>query len=938
MNAQFQVAQATGSSAGSNSAIPVRIFKLTKPLTDQAVTVNLGYDQKVQLDFTSIANEKITLVHVGEKLIILFDNKSTVTVEPFFDSRHDSLKNLTIEVAPGREVSVNEFASLFPISTDQSVLPAAGEGGNAQASGANFSNPSVDPINAGNPLPLLGQEELGNWRFTLETFDGTPDQPAPALTFNISLLGTTPLLVDESFIPVVGSQQAPAGSNTVTKDFGAALSIVASANIQSVAFALHVDNTTTNLVDSKSGQPVVLVQNGNGEVDGVVTINGQQVLVFTMTVDATGHVTFTELRGVHELTPGDFNEGILLGNGLVSLVVTVTDVNNQVGTASVDLGPLTTILDDGPSIDAVDGEREIPSLETDESYLSSGSHTGDPGTTVATGSFAGQFTHVDGADGASIAYAVSVNGGNGTDSHLVDSLTGHSVFLFTENGVVVGREGATAALAASGEKVFTVEVDAASGTVTLTQLRAVMHDSPDTPNDISEGAHLTNLITLTATITDNDNDTDSASIDIGGQMLLRDDGPSLNEASVTAIVDEDGLTGHNADGTRPGFELTGTGSAQAAGSLTSLVNFGADGPDSVGFKLVTIGNNAIVDSGLTSQGGNVLIVSDGTTLHGYVENGAAGTGFNPGDREVFTLTVDSSGNYTFTLKDQIDHPSKDGQAGDNTENTLTTTLDLSAYIVVTDADGDSRGLNPGTFKLQVQDDIPILTSATESRTVDEDDIHTAWSHGTSPDDGAGDGSTTEDSTGAAFISGSLSSLVSVGADEPGTFGFSSDAIAKLTALGLFSKETATGDGENGKPLYYVQTAGAPGSHQVIITGYEPNPHGNPVFSLTLNTETGAYEFRLFDELIHMPGDDQNTDLRSGQPVNNVQGSIPNIDLGSIITFTDKDGDSVTLTGKFTITVTDDVPHADIDLKGGSVTIDESEGNQADDTTSSSVRG
>src|SRR5512138_1444171 len=114
MNAQFQVAQAAGAS-GSNNPTPVRIFKLTKPLTDQAVTVNVGYDQKVQLDFTAIANEKITLVHVGEKLIILFDNKSTVTVEPFFDSRHDSLKNLTIEVAPGREVSVNEFASLFPI-------------------------------------------------------------------------------------------------------------------------------------------------------------------------------------------------------------------------------------------------------------------------------------------------------------------------------------------------------------------------------------------------------------------------------------------------------------------------------------------------------------------------------------------------------------------------------------------------------------------------------------------------------------------------------------------------------------------------------------------------------------------------------------------------------------------------------------------------------
>src|SRR6185369_6325462 len=127
---------------------------------------------------------------------------------------------------------------------------------------------------------------------------------------------------------------------------------------------------------------------------------------------------------------------------------------------------------------------------------------------------------------------------------------------------------------------------------------------------------LTNLITLTATITDNDNDTDSASIEIGQHMLLRDDGPILNETSVTAIVDEDGLSGHNVDGTRPGFELAGTNSASFSGSLTSLVNFGADGPGSVGFSLVS---SSPVDTGLTSKDGHILIVSDGTTLHGYVE-------------------------------------------------------------------------------------------------------------------------------------------------------------------------------------------------------------------------------------------------------------------------------------------------------------------------------
>jgi len=226
MNGPFQVAQATGA-GNSNSNTPPRIFRLTKPLGDQAVVVNLGYDQNVKVDFSGIANEKITLVHVGEKLIILFDNKSTVTVEPFFDSRHDS-SNLSVEVAPGRDVSVSEFASLFPITTDQSVLPAAGDGqGNAQASGAHFSDSSVDPLSVGRPLDLLGQEELGNFVLTPEQALLVPEAPIPVVP-EAPIPGPTiaaaiglPLSVEESFIPVLGSQQAPAGSNVDTEAFAA---------------------------------------------------------------------------------------------------------------------------------------------------------------------------------------------------------------------------------------------------------------------------------------------------------------------------------------------------------------------------------------------------------------------------------------------------------------------------------------------------------------------------------------------------------------------------------------------------------------------------------------------------------------------------------------------------------------------------------------------
>src|SRR5437762_13584837 len=115
MDGAYRVAQAANTGTGNSSAKP-RIYKLTKPLADQSVTVNVGYDQKVKVDFSAIANEKITLVHVGEKLIILFDNESTVTVEPFFKSRADGLggetrDEITVEMAPGRDISVKEFAT-----------------------------------------------------------------------------------------------------------------------------------------------------------------------------------------------------------------------------------------------------------------------------------------------------------------------------------------------------------------------------------------------------------------------------------------------------------------------------------------------------------------------------------------------------------------------------------------------------------------------------------------------------------------------------------------------------------------------------------------------------------------------------------------------------------------------------------------------------------
>ena len=164
MNERVWIAQADTTPV--QNPVPLKVVTVVKPGSEQAITIDLGFDQKTKVDLSSVANEKMTMVHVGTKLIVLFDNHSTVTIEPFFDSTGKPLANLDVNLGAGHDVTGDQFASLFPITEDQSVLPAAG-GGGSPASGADFHNPTVDPLAIGNPLPLLGPEELGNFQINL---------------------------------------------------------------------------------------------------------------------------------------------------------------------------------------------------------------------------------------------------------------------------------------------------------------------------------------------------------------------------------------------------------------------------------------------------------------------------------------------------------------------------------------------------------------------------------------------------------------------------------------------------------------------------------------------------------------------------------------------------------------------------------------------------
>ena len=192
---------------------------------------------------------------------------------------------------------------------------------------------------------------------------------------------------------------------------------------------------------------------------------------------------------------------------------------------------------------------------------------------------------------------------------------------------------------------FAVSIDPSGGQLSVAQYLSIKHDDRGDPNETNDNGTNGNdaapndtpdpiqqtvangAILATVTVTDGDGDTATSSVAVGGKVTFLDDGPTVNgTALVSATVDEDALTVQsdgNIDTGRPGETGSLTPSATAtglAGALLPLVNFGSDGPHPTSaFQLVT--QTTPSDSGFNSKGGDVLIVSDGSTLTGYVDAG-----------------------------------------------------------------------------------------------------------------------------------------------------------------------------------------------------------------------------------------------------------------------------------------------------------------------------
>ncbi|MFO9421629.1 enhanced entry virulence factor RtxA [Legionella pneumophila serogroup 1] len=421
-------------------------------------------------------------------------------------------------------------------------------------------------------------------------------------------------------------------------------------------------------LQTTDGTPINLFLESNGDITGRAGDVGAPAVFAIRMNPNTGAISVAQYGPIKQFDTNSHDEAVDL-TGRISAVVTAKDSDGDESNVEIPIGQLIVFEDDGPSI-VVSGATQT--LTVDESVLA----------TNDTQSFAGLFTPSFGADGAAAANALTYSLGvsaNGAASGVLDTASGNQVFLFLENGIVVGREGSDALDAATGDVVFNISVDG-SGNVTLDQVRAVVHDNPLDPDESTGPTQLSaaNLVTLTAVATDKDGDSASATANIGLSFNFEDDGPVAG--TISLVADEDNLPIGNND--------TASGDAAQSNLTGTLpVNFGADGAGSIDFQGMH-GMSAVIGNDNITYNWNA-----GTnTLTAYRTGGTLGV------NDVFKIVVNpTTGQYTFTLLAAINHHA----VADNTEGLVDPFVNLNYRVI--DGDGDTA---IGTLKVTIDDDVP----------------------------------------------------------------------------------------------------------------------------------------------------------------------------------------------------------------------------------------
>ncbi len=344
-------------------------------------------------------------------------------------------------------------------------------------------------------------------------------------------------------------------------------------------------------------------------------------------------------------------------------------------------------------------------------------------------------------------------------------------------------------------------------------------------------------------------------------MQFDDDGPAAAGAAVASSVDEDGLPTGTKDSATGDLAVPNgdndNNEATNSGVVSGIFSGGRDGLAASAFSLS--GDAAAIAAlpSLTSKGGTVAYAVSGNVLTAFVNVGG-GTGYDAGtDRAVFTLALTNAatGAFTFTLLDQLDHPTLNGASGDNTENDLV--LNLGSVVQATDKDGDSVRAAPEKLAITVDDDMPLALNPS----------------GLAVHNNAG-----------ATASAALGSFGRVGADEAATAVFTGGTNGN--ALQGVVQDGSPGAAENltlnGLPIYLFGY----GTSTLVATtnANDPTVTADRVFEMTLSPDGSVqandiYDIEMFQKIantIDIPFGSFTAHVASGNPltlvVNDIGGS------------------------------------------------------------------
>ncbi|MDB5586598.1 MAG: hypothetical protein JWP26_1568 [Devosia sp.] len=670
--------------------------------------------------------------------------------------------------------------------------------------------------------------------FAFKATDGDGDFATG--TFKVNVIDSVPTIgatetetVSEHNLPF-GSHEVPDGSQSLVQPGNLNIDWNADDNNSGIAANRSVafDNLVAPVDLTSDGKAVVYTYNAEHTV---LTATAGGETVFTVSLSDTGTGTYTfSLHGNIDHAVGTDTKALDFG-------FVATDADGDTASSSFTVN----LLDDQLSLGTVGvryvEEEALPHGNEDASPLGvevegvvanlfsgvlgiSGqigaslniSWGNDNFNSAVNGGFNGAqvmgdrsvvFTSGNGAarvlTAPEVAGLVSATGGNGPAT-----LTSHGqplVYTLSANGTVLTAS-------AGGQSVFSVTLsDQSSGSYTFKLLGTLDHPVA------ASGANNEDVLSLKFNFTARDGDGDQGV----GNFTVRviDDSPVVGSV---APLDVRELT---SDSVQNAFL------AQMPDKVSLNIQWGADGAKTDGLVFT---NTSGAVSGLSSNGESIAY-----TVAGNVLTASAGA------RQVFTVTLNNDGTYSFVLKDNIDHaPGSD-------------TKELSFGFKATDGDGDFA---TGTFKVNVIDSVPTI-GTTETETVAEQNLPYFGLHELFPD-----------GANSLVQPGKLNVDWNADDNNSGTANRSVNFGSLVAPVDLTS---------DGKAVVYTYNA----DHTVLTA----TAGGETVFTVSLSdTGTGTYTFRLYGNIDHAVG----TDTKA-------------LSFGFVAT--DADGD--TASSSFTVNLLDD---------------------------------